>query len=882
MKVLSTLLAFNRGLVSKLALTRLDLKRLGLSAETMTNWIPRLLGSMMLRPGTTHIFSTKGDAAARLIPFVYSTDDTAVIEATDSALRFIVDDVLLERTAVSTTLPLLDTWTDTSDVGATVGFVSTPPTAAAELRGTGDAAARIQVSVSIAVPPAVGVEHGLRVVIDRGTARITVLRSAAPFTNYLDVTLGAGTHSIAFTPLAPATGIYVRAESSEVEYCYISDISIEAAGVVELPSPWLAANLQNIRTDQSGDVVFAACEGVQPRRIARQAARSWSCEKYVSDGPYRDENVTQTTMTPNALSGSITLTASTNYFTAGNVGSIFRLEHLGQNVVDSLTSLNDTIEPIRVNGVLDARLFAISVTGFGTATVTLQRSIGEPGSWTDVESYTANTTKTYNDGLDNQIVYYRLTATAYTSGTITAELAYDSGSSRGRALVTSYTSPTAVTAYVIDAFGSLEATDTWWESAWSDRRGWPSAVALHDGRLWWASNNRVSGSVSDDYTNFDDAEEGDSGPILRTIAMGPVDRINWILSLEQLIFGTEGAELPAKSSSFDEPLTPTAFSLKASSTIGSDAVEAVQVDSSGMYVARNGGRLMELAPDGARYVSQDLTSLNPGLFESPIVRLAAQRFPDTRLHAVRADGKVGILLFDKLEQANCWVLYETDGVVEDVCVLPGTPEDTVYYVVKRTINSVTKRYLEKWNLESEGTGAAITKLADCGLIYSGASTTAMSGLSHLEGKTVCVWGNTKDLGTYTVASGAITLTEAVTWAFIGLPYTADYKTARLALASTTGNPLTQKKRLDHLGLILADVHAQGLQYGSSFDYLDDMPLMEQGAAVDGDAIRVTYDETSFEVNGVWETDSRLCLRAQAPRPVTVLAAVVGIAGHDKV
>lgn len=49
------LLAFNRGIISPLALARTDIERLALSAEVQTNWMPRLLSSMMLRPGLGYI-----------------------------------------------------------------------------------------------------------------------------------------------------------------------------------------------------------------------------------------------------------------------------------------------------------------------------------------------------------------------------------------------------------------------------------------------------------------------------------------------------------------------------------------------------------------------------------------------------------------------------------------------------------------------------------------------------------------------------------------------------------------------------------------------------------------------------------------------------------
>src|SRR3990167_2562058 len=93
------LLTFNRGRISKLALGRVDLDRTRLSAEMQTNWVPRTLGSMMLRPGTQYIGTINNSSTAVLIPFVYSATDTALIELTSTNLRVWIDDALATRLA---------------------------------------------------------------------------------------------------------------------------------------------------------------------------------------------------------------------------------------------------------------------------------------------------------------------------------------------------------------------------------------------------------------------------------------------------------------------------------------------------------------------------------------------------------------------------------------------------------------------------------------------------------------------------------------------------------------------------------------------------------------------------------------------------------------
>src|SRR3546814_11306567 len=62
--------------------------------------------------------------------------------------------------------------------------------------------------------------------------------------------------------------------------------------------------------------------------------------------------------------------------------------------------------------------------------------------------------------------------------------------------------------------------------------------------------------------------------------------------------------------------------------------------------------------------------------------LAVQRKPGTRIHCMRVDGTVAVLIYQPAEEVNCWVEVETDGDVEDIVVLPGTREDADYYLVQ--------------------------------------------------------------------------------------------------------------------------------------------------------------------------------------------------------
>ena len=888
-------------MISPLALARTDLKRTALSAEVMTNWMPRVFGSMMLRPGAEHLGSTRSDAAAIFLPFIFSTDDTALVEITDSNVRVWVDDDLIERGAVSTAVSNgsfgtdLTGWTDADESGGTSAWVTGGYMG---LTGNGTAAAIRRQQVTVAAADQ-GDEHALRIVIQRGPVTLKVGSTSGADDYISETTLMTGTHSLAFTPTGD---FHIELSSRLKRQVLVDSCTIESSGVMAVTAPWLAADLGKIRFDQSGDVLFVACEGYQQRRIERRSTRSWSVVTYQPlDGPFQLTNTGPITITPSGLSGNITLTASAGLFRSTNVGGLFRITSNGQQVSSDITAENSFTNAIEVTGVDNQRVFTVTRGGTFTATVTLQRSLdGDSGPWTDVATYTTAATVTFDDGLDNQIAWYRIGVKTgdYTSGTAELSLAYTVGSIDGVVRITEYTSSIQVSAEVFVELGGTDATDDWAEGEWSDRRGWPSSVAFVEGRLAWAGQNGVWLSISDAFDSFDENFEGDAGPISRTVGSGPVDTINWILALQRMILGAEGAEFSCKSTSFDEPLTPTNFNIKPASTQGSAAVEAVKIDKQGVYVQRGGTRVLQVAFDANdyEYGSDDLTKLIPEIGQPSVIRMDVQRQPDTRIHCVRSDGTVAIAVIDKVENVLCWLEYETDGDVEDVVILPGangSSEDRVYYVVNRTINGSTKRYLEKWALESECAGGTSNKQADCFVTYSQSASSTITGLSHLEGESVVVWDNGKCLrtsagaiATFTVASGQITVTNAgasysATVGVVGLAYTAQWKSAKLAYAAGLGTALTQKKKLEHLGVILKDTHHKGLTYGPDFSHLKDLPQMVGGKEVTVDTVHSSFDDEPFEFEGTWDSDSRLCLQAAAPRPCTILAAVVPVETHDK-
>ena len=624
------------------------------------------------------------------------------------------------------------------------------------------------------------------------------------------------------------------------------------------------------------------------------------------NGPFLPGRSARVRLNVDATFGNTQLNSDLPFFTSNHTGALLRAFHNGQSGVYNLGRedvVSDVFEMTGIGTGSDTaeRRLKIVTTGTWTATITVQRSFDGPdiGFHDTSTTITTNTTTNIDDSDDNLTVWYRLKIKTgdFTSGTAICTATYNNGGKSGICRVTGMADPfdaTSVNVEILSRFSSTDNSDDWQEGSWSAAQAYPSSVAIYEGRLWHGGGAQIFGSVSDDYENFNDETEGDSGPIVRSVGRGPVDVVYFLLPLLRLVMGTAGSEIAVRSSSYDEPLTPSNNSAKPVSTQGSANVQAVQLDTLGVFVQRSGKRVFSLQFDfgAGDYKSKELTLLVPDLLDAGVVSLAVQRQPDTRLHFVLEDGNVAILTYEAQEEVLCWSLLETEGSVERAMVLPGDDEDQVYYHAKRTINSVTKRYLERWALESECQGGALSWIADCAVSYTGAATATITGLSHLEGEDVVVWANGVDVTPddangdqqlLTVSGGELALPSAKTNVVVGLPFNADWQSTKLAYAAAAGTALAQMKRTDHIAFILADVHNRGLFFGRDFSNLDPLPLMiDEGAEVDADEVFSEFDQASMPFPGLWDSDSRICLRAKAPRRVTIMAVVPTIQTNDKI
>ena len=590
---------------------------------------------------------------------------------------------------------------------------------------------------------------------------------------------------------------------------YYGDSVLLSGGVeVTVTTPYLAADLFELQFKQKNDVMWITHKDYPPMKLSRTSATAFSLEEIVfNDGPFLRrndiENADDVTMTCDVtdIDDTGTLVASAATFQAGHVGALFKLTQPRVNVssTGSRGATGIVCAAIDVEGT-----FTFNTHGTWAATVILERNENEYG-WEVFRSFTRvsldNIQLTATELVSN--VQYRATVSAWTSGTIYCEITVNSSTQDGIVRVTDYHSTVLVDIEVVKALASTDAEYRWSEGAWSDVRGFPRTMTFFEDRSVYAGSihepQTLWFSASSIYEEF---KEGVADNSSFSVAANADKRnaILWIASLENIVCGTNGGEWRVWSSSYGEPITSTNRSIKQQSSYGSKAIQAISVNDAVLFVDFIGRKLRELTynADKEKYVCPDLTALAEHITESCITSMAYQRNPDPIIWCTRTDGVLLSFTYERIQDVVSWarhIIGGTEVTVESVAVKSGATEDEVWLTVKRRISGGFVRYIERIHARDFSTQEDCF-FVDCGYTYDGAAATVISGLDHLEGETVSILGDGAVFPTQAVSSGDITLTEAVSKAHIGLPYTYNLKPVRPDYQSNQGSVMGSKVKIE--------------------------------------------------------------------------------------
>ena len=272
-----------------------------------------------------------------------------------------------------------------------------------------------------------------------------------------------------------------------------------------------------------------------------------------------------------------------------------------------------------------------------------------------------------------------------------------------------------------------------------------------------------------------------------TLSEREVNEIRHIIAMNDLILLTSGGEWKLNGS--DGSFTASA-SLVASpqSFYGCSNVAPVVSGNMILFVQSGGSVVRDL---GYTYVSdsydgEELSIFANHLFEGKtVVDMAYSKEPYRILWCVMSDGTVNALTYNRKQEVAGWHRHETKGAFESVAVVREGNEDVVYFVVKRNINGIEKRFIERFSsryVEKTQDGIFL----DCALRYDGEPTKKIHGLEHLEGECINLLADSCVIENKIVQDGAVSFDYPVSHVVAGLPYEFELETLNLEGENTKG------------------------------------------------------------------------------------------------
>jgi hypothetical protein len=252
-----------------------------------------------------------------------------------------------------------------------------------------------------------------------------------------------------------------------------------------------------------------------------------------------------------------------------------------------------------------------------------------------------------------------ITITASSSAFVSTDVNRFINFSNGYAKITAFTSATVVSATVEDDFDNTTAVTDWKLGAFSTTTGHPRCVSFFEQRLVFAGTSNqpqtMFFSKSGDYENMTSGTNDDDAMIY-TIASNQVNAIQALKATRTLIVMTTGGEYAVSSGAAQDAITPTNINIRKQSNYGSSGVDALSIGNATIFLQRARRKIRELAYnfDTDGYTAPDLTILADHISESGLTDMSYQQEPYSVVWAVRTDGQMAGLTYNRLESVVAW------------------------------------------------------------------------------------------------------------------------------------------------------------------------------------------------------------------------------------
>lgn len=262
---------------------------------------------------------------------------------------------------------------------------------------------------------------------------------------------------------------------------------------------------------------------------------------------------------------------------------------------------------------------------------------------------------------------------------------------------------TAYTTYVSDGYAS-------------ERNLLPGAVAFYESRLFYSAIPvtplKVLGSRTPDSSGvvrYDDLTTGtdDDHAVQYTIGDDEAQYVYWLAASAKFLgAGALGKVFKITGATEDEAITPTSINVRPLESPGVANVIPIKKGNVVIYVSRDGLTLLSLEFDALAdaSISIDRNLVSDHITKSGIKQIAWQSSRPESLWGVKENGELLGLTFKSREDVSGWHRHKTRSgdSFTSVGVMPQiTGKDEVWLVAERSIDGVTRRYVEYISAEAD-------------------------------------------------------------------------------------------------------------------------------------------------------------------------------------
>lgn len=369
----------------------------------------------------------------------------------------------------------------------------------------------------------------------------------------------------------------------------------------------------------------------------------------------------------------------------------------------------------------------------------------------------------------------------------------------------------------------------------------------------------------------------DDDAIVMPIKASQQNRIRHLVPLVDLLAFTVGGEFRIFAKNSDA-LTPASATPKAQSYVGANNVQPAIAENAVLYAQASGGHMREFAYTGeglagAAFTNLDISVLAPHLFDGyTMVDMAFSRTSTCPvLWVVRSDGVLLGMTYVPGQNVRAWHQHTTDGLFESVCCVAENGEDVLYAVVQRTINSRQVRSIERLHTR-QFTNQEDAFFVDCGLSYSGTPTTTITGLWHLEGRSVVALADGAVVDGLTVTAGTVELPALASVVHVGLVINAELQT--LPVSYQTDEAFGQGVVKDVNKVHLRVSRSGAMHVGPTGGRMVEAKRRTTESYGEAPALRTGWDH--LNVAPKWDDDAGVTVQMRTPLPLTVLAMVLDV------